>query len=520
MPNLPMTLGDTNALMRRELTDRTAGSLRIVDGNEVRCTATELCPQTQRRVLELGFEGFARELVEALYRPGWRPAPCGLVAVPKSKGGHRFLTPPADHDRLWSWALYDSVIYPRVAPHLSPCSYGFVRGRSNQGAVRALEDAIRARPDGVLMLADVRRCFASLPVDGLVQCLWPVVSDPMAMYWVESAFQSRPRHARINEVRRELVQAGTATPADLKSLKALKQTRRGIPEGSALSAIACVLYLRPLVDALVAALPGAVVSHYGDNLAAWVSPGQERIAESVMKDQSKSLDVRVEIESVVVPPCQESTEFLGVEFEWSGSDVRLRVPDRIVTEIAEVVKALPGLVRQETVVEGAGNRRESRSKPIGNVVEGFEELVWPRIAYYKDADIGPLRHALWDATVGWAEVDRYAVMGLAARGWLDSRGRWDRYVDKNVLEADVRAWESRMPVDLGGSWSEGHEANRGRENVIEEALSGEYGKVEPRTAQEAVAQTAPGDGGQADKGGRGDGRAAESGAWLAAARGA
>lgn len=517
MANVPMNIGDTGALMRRGLIDRAIGSLRTIGGSEVRCMATDLSEQTQRRVLELGFEGFATELVERLFQPGWKPAPCGLVAVPKSKGGHRFITPPQDLDRLWSWALYD-IIYPKIAPQLHPCSYGFVRGRSNQGAVRALEDAIRARPDGVLKQADVVRCFASLPVDGLLSCLWPIIRNPMAMYLIESAFRSRPRHERIRQVRRELVQAGTATKSDLEYLDALHQTRRGTPEGSALSAVTCNVYMRPLVDALVAALPGATVVHYGDNVALWLRPGQERIAEAVLQEQSRSLRVEIEVESVVVPPCQSSAEFLGVEFVWSGSDVRLGVPDRVVVEIVEVVKGLPGLVEQEAGVGRAGDHRKPKSKPIGNVVEGFVKLVSPRLTYYRDADIGLLRHALWDAAAGWDEADRYAVLGLAARGWLGSRGRWGRYVDKAVLEADVRVWERRMPVDLGGSWSEGHEVNRGRENVIVETLSGLYGQDGHRMAQEAVAQTAPGDGGQADKGGRGDGRAAESGALLAAAR--
>lgn len=517
MPNLPMTLGDTNALLRRELIDRTAGSLRIVGGSEIRCTATDLSPQTQERILRLGFERFATELVEALYKPGWRPAPCGLVAVPKSKGGHRFITPPADCDRLWQWALYD-ILYAKLKRHLSPCSYGFVRGRSNLGAIRTLEDAIRARPNGVLKQADVVRCFASLPVDGLLSCLWPILNCPLVMIWIESAFRSRPRHERIRQVRRELVRAGTATEADLEYLDALHQTRRGTPEGSAWSAVTCNVYMRPLVDALVAALPGATVVHYGDNIALWLRPGQERVAESVLQYQSRSLRVEVEIESVVVPPCQGFAEFLGVEFVWSGSDVRLGVPDRVVVEIVEVVKGLPGLVEQEAGVGRAGDHRKPKSKPIGNVVEGFVKLVLPRLTYYRDADIGLLRHALWDAAAGWDEADRYAVLGLAARGWLESRGRWDRYVDEAVLETDVRAWERRMPVDLGESGSNSREDSRGRENVIVEALSGQYGQVGPRTVQGTVTRTVPWDGGQVEVGGRGDGRAAESGALLAAAR--
>lgn len=490
MPYVPASIIDTSAHMQREMVDRIVGSLRNIGGFEIRCVVTDLSPQTQERILRLGFEGFATELVDELYRPGWRAAPCGLVAVPKAKGGHRFLTPPADRDRLWSWALYDSFLYPRVAPHLSPCSFGFVRGRSNQGAVRALEDAVRTRPDGVLMTADVRRCFASLPVDGLLGCLWPVVNDPMAMYLTESAFMSRPRHPRINKVRRELVQAGTATKADLAYLDALHQTRRGIPEGSALSAVACVLYLRPLIDSLVAALPGAAVVHFGDNVAIWLRHGQERIAESVLQYQSKPLGVEIEVESVVKPPCQGSSEFLGIELVWSGSEVRLRVPDRVVVEIAEAVRNLREFVEQEIAAEVTDNRRESNTRSNGNVVDAFARFVWPRMAYYRDTDIGPLRHALWDAMVEWDEADRYTVMGLAARGWVVSRGRWNRYVDGNVLEADVRAWECRMEVDLGGTWSNSRDRNRARnEDIIEEMLTGMCGRVRAGTAQGADAQS-------------------------------
>ncbi|MCW8129373.1 MAG: hypothetical protein KIS92_03230 [Planctomycetota bacterium] len=475
-----MTIADTCALLRREMIDRIVGSLQIIGGTDIRCTATDLSEQTQQRVLELGFGAFATELVKRLFRPSWRLEPYGLVAVPKSKGGHRFLTPPVDIDRLWQWALYD-IHYPRIKPYLSPCSYGFVRGRSNQGAVRALEDAIRARPDGVLMLADVARCFASLPVAGLLKCLWPVVNDPMAMFLIEAAFRTRPSHARINQVRREFLRAGTATLADLRYLKALKQTRLGIPEGSALSAIACVLYLRPLVDSLVAALPGATVIHYGDNLALWLRPGQERIAESVLKSKSKSLGFETETESVVVPPCHDTAEFLGIVFEWSNSEIRLSAPDRAVVRIADTVRRMPEAVEKETLGPKS-NRRQP--KPIRNVLDGIVRFVWPVLSYYRDTDIGPLRQALWDAMAGWVESDRYAALGRVARGWIESQGRWDRYVDRNALETDVREWEGRIPVELGEPWSIGTVEKRGRgEDMIVEMLTGHYGQEGARPAQ-------------------------------------
>ncbi|MBE7463019.1 MAG: hypothetical protein HS116_05925 [Planctomycetes bacterium] len=480
MPDRPETIGDTNALLRREMIDRIVGSLQIVADTEVRCAATDLSPQTEQRILRVGPEVFATELVERLFRPGWKPEPCGLATIPKSKGGHRILTPPRDQDRLWSWALYD-ILYARIEPYLHPNSFGFVRGRSNNDAVRALEDAIREQPYGVLMLADVCRCFASLPVDGLLRCLRPVVNDPMAMLWIEAAFRSRPRHPRIREVRRELVRSGKATPADLAYLDALHQTRRGIPEGSALSAVACVLYLRPLVDSLVAALPGATVVHYGDNLALWLRPGQERIAESVLQSESKSLIVQTVIETVLVPPCHRSARFLGIEFEWSQHEIRLIAPDKAIAWIIETVKS-------------------RKSKPEWNVVKWFVKWVWPKLYYYRDTDIGLIRRTLWDATEEWAAIDRYAVRGHLATRWLETDARWDRYLSREVLEADKFDWIRHSPIGPE-SWHETVAEDRTRKSAeYEEMMDRLYVLCMSCTAQGPLAQSDPGLGGS-DRGG-------------------
>ncbi len=158
---------------------------------------------TRERMQTLGMRKFAEELVAPMMLTNWCPGPCGLVAIDKEKGGHRFLAPPNDIDRIRQRGIYN-VIGQRLAYLFSRNSFGFMPGRNGLQAVMAVFEAMN-RPDlDTLILVDIVRCFPSLPVARVLQEFKTYIGDRTLLRWIDEYLRNRPPQKLVSRVERKL----------------------------------------------------------------------------------------------------------------------------------------------------------------------------------------------------------------------------------------------------------------------------------------------------------------------------
>jgi len=347
---------------------------------------------TRTRMQTLGLRKFAEELVEPMLQPNWRPGPCGLVAIDKEKGGHRFLAPPSVVDRIRQRGIYN-LIGRRLAYLFSRNSFGFMPGRSSLQAVMAVFEAMN-RPDlDTLILVDIVRCFPSLPVARVFQEFKTHIGDRTLLRWIEEYLRNRPPQKLVSRVERKLRNAGTLIENDLLSLNALRTRCVGVPEGSALSPLACSLYLRLLITDFERHLDGAVLVHYADNLAVVCRPDQQQAFCDRLVEAGRQYGLTMGEPDIIHRNDGQFGEFLGYGVGWLNATANLTVGPKAALRLTQRLRE--------------AYTPTTTSLDLRNT---FNERIVPMIAYY--------RHAQNLLSVCGSGIKDYLV---ADREWVLSR---------------------------------------------------------------------------------------------------
>lgn len=325
----------------------------------------KISDQTREEIKRGGVQHFVAELARRLLCPDYRPAPLGLVALPKTSGGNRFITAGSDRDRIGQRAIYNRIV-EHVDGALSFSSSGFRPHRSAYDTVGGLKVAMAEARFDNLILIDIKRCFPSIPIDPVLDIMRGLIGDGDILRLLEVSYRARPPHALIDKVRRRLLRDGVATRDDLIYLKRLHQDRVGVPEGSPLSPLACNLYLKDLVEGLKAAFPGACIYHYADNLAVLMMGDQLAAVAQLLEMYAARLRIEPIIEDAVRREDGRTGSFLGYRLGWKRGSPHLNAPNG---------KAATASERTRQVLEAAKDEKD--------LLERFGESVLSILAYYR-----------------------------------------------------------------------------------------------------------------------------------------
>lgn len=360
---------------------------RIENDGIPRGEVKRLSASTLSLIQTLGLKTYAAELVEPMLQPDWQPDPSGLVAIPKHKGGHRFLAPPTDADRIRQRAIY-KLVDPRLAHLFSRNSYGFRTGCSAQQAVCSLGYALN-RPDfDTLILFDVVRCFPSLPVARVMQEFKTFIGDRTLLHWIELYLRNRPPRKLVNRITRNLSNDNTLTVKDSENLNTLLQRRIGVPEGSALSPLACNLYMRHMIAHIEGHMGDAVLVHYADNIAILGRSDCLRSYCGLVKEAARQLGLTVAEPEVIARGGNRSGEFLGYSVGWRNGSGHLGMSP------ASTARLISNL-------HCANNPAEPN-----DVRKAIIERVLPALSYYRYANQDELLGVCRQGIAGYPEEDR------------------------------------------------------------------------------------------------------------------
>lgn len=201
----------------------------------------------RKKIARCDIAQYAKELVAPMFDRNWHFEPSGLVAIPKEKGGHRFIAASRSRDRIRSRGIYD-IVGPILDRYFRHSMFGFRPALGCFPALARLKAKMSLAVNEYVVFLDVVRCFPSIPLDRVMAELQTIIGCKDTLRWIRDDVRTRPPAWRIETVRRELMGCETALPADFTHLDAMRSQDRGKREGSALSPLLCNLYLRPMIE--------------------------------------------------------------------------------------------------------------------------------------------------------------------------------------------------------------------------------------------------------------------------------
>jgi hypothetical protein len=271
-----------------------------------------------------------------MLRPDWAFQPVGVTAIEKANGkGLRFISAGSFEVRLAERALLD-VVGPLIYPSLSLRSFGLPK-RGGLDALRDLQAAMASCTADTLLTMDIMKCFDLIPVNSLLKILLPLIRNQRIMALLEADFRSRPSHHAIRLLKHSLL--GIASAKDTEHLEGLHQNSRGIRQGSAISPLACVLYLQPVLQAVTDQLPSVHIIHYIDNFGFLAHSGCQDQLRQLVEQATAKLGLEPVFDEPIHREVGGTAQFLGYEVNWTNGVPSLTVSGKTLLKLAVKLRA-------------------------------------------------------------------------------------------------------------------------------------------------------------------------------------
>ena len=253
---------------------------------------------------EIGVETFLREIREELRVRRYRPQPVRRCWIDKpGKTEKRPLGIPVIKDRVAQTAT-KLVIEPIFETNFLDCSYGFRPGKSAHMAIKAIRFAITCRRQSIVIDADIKKYFDSIPQDILLKLLKRRIADPRVL---------------------RLIQGWLRTGV-MEEGEYIKPDGLGTPQGGVISPLLANIYLHSFDKMFqLSGIPGTLV-RYCDDFVILLWRNGERTLERVRRMLSR-LGLQLNRKKTRIVRAEDGFDFLGVHFRLcvtSRKDAKVR----------------------------------------------------------------------------------------------------------------------------------------------------------------------------------------------------
>jgi RNA-directed DNA polymerase len=290
---------------------------------------------------EIGVETFLREIREERRVRRYRPQPVRRCWIDKpGKTEKRPLGIPVIKDRVAQTAT-KLVIEPIFETNFLDCSYGFRPGKSAHMAIKAIRFAITCRRQSIVIDADIKKYFDSIPQDILLKLLKRRIADPRVLKLIQG-----------------WLRAGVMEEGEY-----IKPDGLGTPQGGVISPLLANIYLHSFDKMFqLSGIPGTLV-RYCDDFVILLWRNSERTLERIRQMLSR-LGLQLNREKTRIVRAEDGFDFLGVHFRLcatSRKDAKVkrfcsawpsnRSMKRIKQRIRDVIGRRYYLLLEELVIE-------------------------------------------------------------------------------------------------------------------------------------------------------------------------
>jgi retron-type reverse transcriptase len=291
----------------------------------------------------------------------YRPGPVRRVDVPKPAGGIRTLSVPTVADRVLERAVV-TVLTPFLDPQFSPTTFGGRPGGSTAGAIAVVAAHVDRVRCPVVVTADVRKAFDSVPHDRLVSVVRARLGITPMTHLLETLIRGRGENGR------------------------------GLAQGGAASMLLVNLYLDELVDRPWRERhPDRPLVRWVDDLlipAADLTEGRALSEELAGLIAAAGLTLKDGAEATDL--CTKGVEWLGVELG-VGTTGRFeaRIAESSLTQLQEHLHTAhqentPGVRARQTTIgwmtqQGPSYQTEDRTTLINRIQTKLAETDFPGV---------------------------------------------------------------------------------------------------------------------------------------------